>query len=31
VADSLETPQWNKDIPNTERYIKARQDSLGKQ
>ena len=25
VADSLETPQWNKDIPNTERYIKARQ------
>jgi len=26
VADSLETPQWNKNIPNTERYIKARQD-----
>jgi len=24
VANSLETPQWNKDIPNTERYIKAR-------
>jgi hypothetical protein len=30
VADSLETPQWKKDIPDTERYIKARQDSLGK-
>jgi len=29
VADSLETPQW-KDIPNTQRYIKARQDSLAK-
>ena len=28
VADSLETPQWNKDTPNTERYIKARQESL---
>jgi hypothetical protein len=30
VADSPETPQWKKDIPDTERYIKARQDSLGK-
>jgi hypothetical protein len=30
VANSIETPQWNKDIPNTERYIKARQDSFGK-
>jgi Zn-dependent M28 family amino/carboxypeptidase len=30
VADSLETPQWNKDIPDTEPYIKARQDSAGK-
>jgi hypothetical protein len=30
VADSMETPQWNPDIPNTERYIKARRDSLGK-
>jgi hypothetical protein len=30
VANSLETPQWNKDIPDTARYIKARQDSLGK-
>jgi len=29
VANSIETPQWNKDIPNTERYIKARQESLG--
>jgi len=31
VADSLETPQWNKDLPNTERYIKARDALLGKQ
>jgi hypothetical protein len=30
LADSLETPQWNKDIPDTDRYIKARQDSLAK-
>ena len=29
VADSSDTPQW-KDIPLTERYIKARQASLGK-
>jgi Peptidase family M28 len=29
VADSTGTPQW-KDIPATQRYIKARQDSLGK-
>jgi len=27
LANSLETPQWNKDIPDTARYIKARQDS----
>jgi Zn-dependent M28 family amino/carboxypeptidase len=27
VADSTETPQW-KDMPQTQRYIKARQDSL---
>jgi hypothetical protein len=25
VANSLETPQWNKDIPDTARYIKARE------
>ena len=25
LAESLEAPQWNKEIPNTERYIKARQ------
>ena len=30
VANSLDTPEWKKDIPNTERYIKARQDSLHK-
>src|ERR1700691_33724 len=30
LANSLETPQWNADIPDTGRYIKARQDSLGK-
>jgi hypothetical protein len=29
VADSTETPQW-KDMPQTQRYIKARQDSVGK-
>jgi hypothetical protein len=29
VANSLEAPEWNKDIPDTGRYIKARQDSLG--
>ena len=29
VADSAGTPQW-KDIPQTQRYIKARQQSLGK-
>jgi hypothetical protein len=29
VADSTDTPQW-KDIPATQRYIKARQDSVGK-
>jgi Zn-dependent M28 family amino/carboxypeptidase len=29
VADSTDTPQW-KDMPATQRYIKARQDSLGK-
>jgi hypothetical protein len=29
VADSTDTPQW-KDLPQTQRYIKARQDSLGK-
>jgi hypothetical protein len=29
VADSAEAPQW-KDLPQTQRYIKARQDSLGK-
>jgi hypothetical protein len=28
VADSADTPQW-KDMPQTQRYIKARQDSLG--
>jgi Zn-dependent M28 family amino/carboxypeptidase len=28
VADSTEAPQW-KDMPATQRYIKARQDSLG--
>ena len=28
VADSTEAPQW-KDLPATQRYIKARQDSLG--
>jgi hypothetical protein len=28
VADSTEAPQW-KDIPQTQRYIKARRDSLG--
>jgi hypothetical protein len=28
VADSVDTPQW-KDLPQTQRYIKARQDSLG--
>jgi Zn-dependent M28 family amino/carboxypeptidase len=27
VADSADTPQW-KDLPQTQRYIKARQDSL---
>jgi hypothetical protein len=31
LANSIETPQWNKDIPDTDRYIKARQDSLDKQ
>jgi peptidase M28-like protein len=25
VANSVETPQWNKDIPDTARYIKARE------
>ncbi|MGC9951431.1 MAG: M28 family peptidase [Bryobacteraceae bacterium] len=30
LANSLETPQWNKDIPDTQRYIKARQDSFAK-
>jgi hypothetical protein len=30
VANSLDTPEWKKDIPNTERYVKARQDSLHK-
>jgi hypothetical protein len=30
VANSADTPQW-KDIPQTQRYIKARQESLGKQ
>jgi hypothetical protein len=29
VADSADTPQW-KDIPQTQRYIKARQETLGK-
>ena len=29
VADSTGTPQW-RDMPQTQRYIKARQDSLGK-
>jgi Zn-dependent M28 family amino/carboxypeptidase len=29
VADSTEAPQW-KDMPQTQRYIKARQDSAGK-
>lgn len=29
VADSADTPQW-KDMPQTERYIKARQESLGR-
>jgi hypothetical protein len=29
VADSAEAPQW-KDLPQTQRYIKARQESLGK-
>jgi hypothetical protein len=28
VADSAETPQW-KDLPQTQRYIKARQETLG--
>jgi hypothetical protein len=28
VADSIDAPQW-KDIPQTQRYIKARQDTLG--
>jgi len=28
VADSADAPQW-KDMPQTQRYIKARQDSLG--
>ena len=28
VADSVETPQW-KDIPQTQKYIKARQATLG--
>jgi hypothetical protein len=31
VANSLDTPQWNKDIPDTGRYTKAHQDMLGKQ
>ncbi|HEV8043114.1 MAG TPA: M28 family peptidase [Bryobacteraceae bacterium] len=30
VANSLNTPEWKKDIPNTERYIKARLDSFHK-
>jgi hypothetical protein len=30
VANSLDTPEWKKDIPNTERYIKARLDSFHK-
>jgi hypothetical protein len=29
VADSTEIPQW-KEMPATQRYIKARQDSLGR-
>jgi hypothetical protein len=29
VADNADTPQW-KDIPQTQRYIKARQETLGK-
>jgi len=29
VADSIDAPQW-KDIPQTQRYIKARQETLGK-
>jgi hypothetical protein len=29
VADSADTPQW-KDIPQTQRYIKARQEMAGK-
>jgi hypothetical protein len=28
VADSLKAPEWNKDIPATERYIKAREASI---
>ena len=31
VADSVDAPQWNKDIPATEKYIKARQDSVARQ
>ena len=31
VANDADTPQWNKDLPSTGKYIKARQDSLGKQ
>lgn len=30
LADSSEPPQWNKEIPDTARYIKARQESLGR-
>jgi hypothetical protein len=29
VANNPETPEWNRDIPDTERYIKARRESLG--
>jgi Peptidase family M28 len=28
VADSLKAPEWNKDMPATERYIKAREASI---
>ncbi|HKD08337.1 MAG TPA: M28 family peptidase [Bryobacteraceae bacterium] len=30
VANSTETPEWKGDVPDTERYIKARQIGLGK-
>jgi hypothetical protein len=30
LANSTDTPEWKRDVPDVKRYIKAQQNALGK-